>query len=531
MKSLEGGSGSSTTSKKIIVYKKSNYPIRFYDVKGTENQNTVDNYYKIMTQFNDNDCISHDSINVIFYCIEYKKDGTIIQQMENILFEKLINCNIPIYFIITKTPHNPDEDEDEIQNAKEKIENNINSLIKESFRNNKVENDKHKIEEKNEKKGEKIEENDKQNIEENDEQKIENPGQNIERKEKKLENDEQKLDDEQKLENDAQQFIDKYTKIFFVNLVREKKNPIFGIDKVLSSLSELVPEKDWNDLEEACLQNDKDKCKELLKKNYFLRYYSELDNLNKINLEEAKRYLKNLKAGAFFSGIIPGLDIGMEYYYKFLFKNKLKCLYGFDYTEAKEAVNKSKKKEMKIKSIKGTDKSKIQNLEKIIEDNNDSDNEKSDLILEEKELESNDRDDKSIDIKKEEEKIESKINEKIKSGGKNASSIFRGIFEAGGIVIKALPESGSIFARISINSGIKVVSWALLPVTCIGFGTWSVIKVHKDCKKMIQIFQEAFISLKCQTLSKYLESIKGTINHLKVLGEQLIEDDKKKEEE
>ena len=65
-----------------------------------------------MTQFNDNDCISHDSINVIFYCIEYKKDGTIIQQMENILFEKLINCNIPIYFIITKTPHNPDEDEE-----------------------------------------------------------------------------------------------------------------------------------------------------------------------------------------------------------------------------------------------------------------------------------------------------------------------------------------------------------------------------------------------------------------------------------
>jgi hypothetical protein len=263
-----------------------------------------------------------------------------------------------------------------------------------------------------------------------------------------------------------------------------------------------------------------------------LRYYSELDNLNKINLEEAERYLKSLKAGAFFSGIIPGLDIGMEYYYKYLFKNKLKCLYGFDYTEAEEAVNESKKKEMEKKSIKGADKSKIQNRDKIIEDNCDNDNEKSDLITEGEEIESNDKDDKSINIKKEEEeKIESKINEKIKSGGKNASSIFRGIFEAGGIVIKALPESGSIFARISISSGIKVVSWALLPVTCIGFGTWSVIKVHNDCKKMIQIFQDAFISLKFKTLSKYLESIKGAINHLKDLGEKLVEDDKKKEEE
>ena len=457
--------------------------------------------------------------------------------MENILFEKLINCNIPIFFIITKTPHNSDikledkEKENKKQNERQKIENNINSLIKKSFRNNKVENDKHKIEEKNEKKREKIEENDKQNIEENEEPKIENPGQNIESNEKKLENDEQKLDDEKKLENEALKFIDKYTKIFFVNLVRKSKEPIFGIDKVLSSLSKLVPEKDWNELENACKKNDEEECKKLLKKNYFLRYYSDLDNLNKINLEEAERYLKNLKAGAFFSGIIPGLDIGMEYYYKYLFKNKLKCLYGFDYTEAKEAVNKSKKKEMKIKSIKGVDKSKIQNLEKKIEDNSDSDNEKSDLITEGEEIKSNDKDDKSINIKKEEEEIESQINEKIKSGGKNASSIFRGIFEAGGIVIKALPETGSIFARISIGSGIKVVSWALLPVTCIGFGTWSVIKVHKDCKKMMQIFEDAFISLKYKTLSKYLESIKGAINHLKVLGEQLIEDDKKKEEE
>jgi hypothetical protein len=36
MKSIEGGSGHSTTSKKIIVYKKRLFPIRFYDVKGIE---------------------------------------------------------------------------------------------------------------------------------------------------------------------------------------------------------------------------------------------------------------------------------------------------------------------------------------------------------------------------------------------------------------------------------------------------------------------------------------------------------------
>ena len=51
--------------------------------------------------------------------------------------------------------------------------------------------------------------------------------------------------------------------------------------------------------------------------------------------EEAKEYMKGLKACAFFSGMIPGVDIGMEYFYKKKFKKKLKALYGFDYNIAK----------------------------------------------------------------------------------------------------------------------------------------------------------------------------------------------------
>ena len=514
MKSLEGGNGFSTTSKKIIVYKKSDYPIRFYDVKGIENQESVDNYYKIMTELNDNDSISHDSINVIFYCIEYNGQGTIIRQMENLLFKKLIKCKIPIFYIITKTSHNPDiksggDIDEEYENEREKIENDINSLIKESFKINKAE------------------ENDKQKIKENDGQKLENAEIQFENNEQKIkENDGQKLEnDEQKLD-ESQYFIKKYTKIIFVNLVRKRDNPIFGIDKVLSELSKLVPKDNWNELEKAIKSRNVEECKELLKKNIFLRYYSEIDNLNKINQEDAKRYLKNLKAGAFFSGTIPGLDIGMEYYYKKLFKNKLKSLYGFDYKLAKEAVNKRK---MEKKSINEANKSQIQNNPKILEDDDDSDNEKGNLYTER----GSDKDDKikNVNIKKEEENIESKINKEIKSGSKNAGSIFRGIFEAGGIAIKTLPESGSIVARASISSGIKVASWALLPITCIGFGVWSVVKVHKDCQKMLKIFQDAFKSLQFQTLSLYLESIKKAIDDLEKLGKTIIEDDKKIEEE
>ena len=75
-KSIEGGTGFSTTTKNNIVYQKHNLPIRFYDVKGIENLETVENYLRILTDFNMKNTISYDSLNAIFYCIEYKIRGS-----------------------------------------------------------------------------------------------------------------------------------------------------------------------------------------------------------------------------------------------------------------------------------------------------------------------------------------------------------------------------------------------------------------------------------------------------------------------
>ena len=63
-----------------------------------------------------------------------------------------------------------------------------------------------------------------------------------------------------------------------------------------------------------------------MENNPFLKKYSNLENLNIKNKKEALLYLKRLKAGAFFSGLIPFLDIGMEYAYRHLFKKKLNNL-------------------------------------------------------------------------------------------------------------------------------------------------------------------------------------------------------------
>ena len=223
-KSIEGGTGFSTTSKDLIIYKKKCVPIRFYDVKGIENEKTLNNYSKILINYNENVKKSIDSLHAIFYCIEFKT-GTIIEEMEFKIFDELINFDIPIIFIITKTPYAPFEEneankkiikkvKETRENEKNRIKNGIKCQIIESFFKFK----------KNKEEGEK--------------------------------------------------FIENYVKFFFVNLVRIDSIyppvPVFGIDNVLSFFENSVPEENWKELEKNCFKQDEKKCMEYCKKNPFL---------------------------------------------------------------------------------------------------------------------------------------------------------------------------------------------------------------------------------------------------------------------
>ena len=263
-KSLEGGNGLSATSKEIIIYKKSDAPIRFYDVKGIEDEVTLENYLKILSDFKEN-------INAIFYCIDYKI-GTTVEKMEEKLFKKLIKFKIPIIFIITKTPY---------------VVNTESTDLKNSTKMTKQEKARKK-----------------------DRNKMENAIKSFFLKENKEE---------------GQKFIENYVNIFFVNL---KNNislgvPVFGIDKVLSFFTQSVDKDDWEKLEKSCIKNDEKTFLEYCKKNPFLKNYSDLKKLNSRNKIEAENYLEKLKIGAFFTGTIPGLDIGMEYLYNQLMMKEL----------------------------------------------------------------------------------------------------------------------------------------------------------------------------------------------------------------
>ena len=481
-KSLEGGTGSSTTSKNLIVYKKAGIPLRFYDVKGMENDQTANNYTNILKDFNDLNETNINYINAVFYCVQFTK-GTVLKQMADKLFQELIKLNIPVIFIITCSPFDPNEKCEDLEQKKEReqemstILNAIKCKIKMIFKN-------------------------------------------------------------EGRENESEDFIKKYVKFEFVNLIARKavNVPVFGIDKVLSILKDSIPKEDLQELIYACLDANEEKYQKYAKKIPFLRNYSEMA-ISERNKKEAKKYLKQLKASAFFSGMIPVFDIGMEYFYKYQFKKKLKSLYGFDFYKAKEKVQdkgninliKNEKEENQEKEILLCidENDLIDSIQKPLSGNSFTEEEEYKSINEEE------LDRKIGNIKKEEDDIESKISNTTNNAAKNVTSFLRGIGEAGSVILKTLPtagritlETGEVIVRSGVSVGLKIASWVFLPVTCIGFGLWSLSKIHRDCEEIMEIFDKAFSPLKFETIMAYIQSFLLAIEYLDLQGKQLIKNNK-----
>ena len=201
----------------------------------------------------------------------------------------------------------------------------------------------------------------------------------------------------------------------------------------------------------------------------------------------------------------------MEYFYRFKFKEKLKHPHGFDLEKAEKF-------------------SLIKEENKI----NKKEDENEDLISSSTTTE-NDSNKRSNNIESEEKKIDEKLEKEINNKARNASSIIRGIGEIGGVVIKSLPtittETVPVIFRGILSTGFKAVSWALLPVTCVAFGTWSCVNVHKDCMKILDIFDKAFTPLKFETLMAYIKSYRSAIDYLENIGKKIIEDDERENEE
>ena len=487
-KALEGGSGLSTTSKNIIIYKKSDIPLRLYNIKGNENEETVTNYINIFKDFNGNNNFSLDKINAIFYCIEYA-NGTIIKQMENKLFEELVEYNIPIFFIITKSVFNPSK-KCENEKQKKEREDNVNRI-------------------------EKVIKGKIKNIFEN----------------KKKEKEE------------SEEFIKNFINFKYVNLVARYDTdipiPVFGIDKVLSFFKKSVPNEDWEELVKACIDKDEKRCQQYCIKNPFLKNYSEFQKIRENNKNEAIGYLSKLKYRALISGMIPGVDIGMEYLYKYQFLKKLKSLYGYDFYKATENIKDINNHSLIKNEKENNDQQKlISNITELessldkISSINDVENDDDSLKINDDKIKDNSNH-KEKEEKEEEKDFDEKFKETENNAFKNTISFFRGLGEAGSIVLKVLPtagritlETGEVIIRTGISVGLKIVSWVSLPITCFAFAYWSRRKIDQDCSKILDIFDEAFIPNKFSTLLAYIYSFLLSIEYLDIKGKKLIPENK-----
>ena len=481
-KSLEGGSGLSTTSKDIKVYTKTNVPLRLYDAKGFENEKTVQNFINIFDNYSGRLAAAKDSLNAVFYCMEYKTKGTYVEAMEIPIYQKLVKLRIPILFIITKCQFIPEE---ERNNEGEKLK----------------ENDINKKEDDNDKEIKKARKNEINKIQKTIKNEIKKIFIDINKKEINKE--------------DADKFIKDYVHIYFVNLVKTKTSGLkpFGLDKLLSFFTKNVTQKSWKDLEKSCEEGNEENCKKYCKNNPFLKVYSEFNELNARNKAESLRYLKGLKAGAFFSGWVPGVDIGMEYYYRYLFEKKLKQLYGFNYKEAEISISRNNSV-----SIDNENNSEIEVV------NNRTprgysmqmDNINNNSIIEPTDQRSN-----SVNIsnnmKKQEKKIDKHIDNQVSNKIRNVSAITGAIGEAGELFV-------GISGEIILEVGAQTLCFALLPITCIVFGALSCYNIHKDCKTMLNIYEKAFTPLKFKTLLSYIQSFQEAIKYLKKISKKFAQD-------
>ena len=432
-KSLEGGSGISTTSKNILVYKKSNLALRFYDVKGLEDEKTLKNYVKILKDFNNKNNHSNDVINAIFYCKPYG-DETTIEESDKKIIDELIEFNIPILFLFTQMKYDlrkkGDNDTEEYRKLEreEKI-NVIKSEIKNCFA----------------------------------------------KKNREVEYDD---------------YIKQFIRFYFVNLVEDfsLKIPVFGIDHVLSFFKNSVPDNDWQALKENCQKKNHENCKELCKKNPFLKLFAKIDKINERNKYEALEYLKRLKMESYFTSVIPLVDILSEEGYKNLFKNKLKVLYGFDYQTAE--------KKLKFKNDNDINKKLMEEYTKLKEKEN------SNIITNETE---------SSTLIKVNQNIDNQINIKCNQIKTNILKFFKRSMD---IVV---PVTGFV-----LKQGIKTIGYGFLPITTIASILWNNYSIEKDCKIYLDIFEEAFSELKYEVLEHYTNAFIEVINKLDNIGKNLV---------
>ena len=88
-------------------------------------------------------------------------------------------------------------------------------------------------------------------------------------------------------------------------------------------------------------------------------------------------------------------------------------------------------------------------------------------------------------------------------------------------VIRSIGEFGLGAGKIAAFNSLKVVSWAMLPVTIIGCSTISFININNDCLKILDIFDKAFEPRRFEILLSYIKNLRDAVDHLKKISQKM----------
>ena len=88
-------------------------------------------------------------------------------------------------------------------------------------------------------------------------------------------------------------------------------------------------------------------------------------------------------------------------------------------------------------------------------------------------------------------------------------------------VIRSVGEFVLGAGKMAASTSLKVVSWAMLPVTIIGCSTISCININNDCLKMLDIFDKAFEPRRFEILLSYIKYFRDAVDHLKKISQKM----------
>ena len=301
-RSKEGGTGKSTTSK-IVRYGIENIPIRFYDIPGFENDETINSVFKKLKDKTNEMNNDKDKIHLLLYFINFQEE-TLFYDMEKKILDiiKENNNKIKIIFILTHcliNPYNCDFNKKNKKTKKiiaSKIEKIINIITNNFGENYSIEN-------------------------------------NYFRKDSIIQDN-----------------------LILVNLVEDYEREEFGFDKVMESIYEalsignskedlkLIIEKLLNAISNKIKLDEEydEQIEKYLKQSYILSQTTFATQREKA-LKEAEKCYNNMfsfgKTALVLSPIFREAKLGFMKYQKTKFKKKLKKIFGYSIIEKDDESN------------------------------------------------------------------------------------------------------------------------------------------------------------------------------------------------